>query len=114
MDEYQSCNLSDAPMLARKVKNGENIIFSFSLDRVSSYIMLITGTFTKIGVMPFGGNPVGSYCVSLLYHGFYYFDFDVGDVHKSYIAEKLRLDESAAKDVAEMLNAIGFELRADK
>jgi hypothetical protein len=92
--------------------NEDNVLFSFSLDRVSSYIMLITGTFTKIGVMPFGGNPVGSYCVSLLGMGFYYFDLEYAGYDSGYVGEKLNIsNKEDAKSVRIMLNAIGLELR---
>jgi len=104
------CRLDDAPMLAAKLKNKENILFSFGLDGVNAYVMSIIPQFTKTGVMPFGGNPAGSYLVSLLYRGMYYFNLD-NELDPSYVGQKLNL--MLPGDVTTMLNAIGKELLKD-
>jgi len=110
MDEYGTCKLDDAPMLAGKLKSGESIIFSFSKDAVNAYVIFICPQFTKIGTLPFGGNPENSYCVGVLYQGFFYFGLD-GGLSPPYVGEKLELAEPDAKNVTDILNAIGQELK---
>lgn len=109
MDDYGTCSLDDAPMLADKLKNGENIIFPFSNDGVNAYVLFISSRFTKIGTLPYGGDPVGSFCVGLVYNGFFYFDLS-GELSWAYVEKKLQLAETDAKNVTEILNAIGKEM----
>ncbi len=110
MDRYGTCTITDAVMLAKRLSDNKNILFCYSSDQVTAHIVLITKLFEKIGTMSFGGNPEGSYCVSILYKGFYYFDLNGVDIHAGYLAEKLMLNEQDSICIAEILNAISSEL----
>ena len=94
MDRYGTCTITDAAMLAKRLSDNKNILFCYSSDQVTAHIVLITKLFEKIGTMSFGGNPEGSYCVSILYKGFYYFDLNGVDIHAGYLAEKLNAERT--------------------
>lgn len=110
MDDYGTCSLDDATMLANRLDSEGSILFPFSNDGVNAYVLFISSRFTKIGTLPFGGNPCGSYCVGVLFRGFFYFDLDDGGLSPSYVGEKLGLGPLDAEDVTKMLNAIGKEM----
>lgn len=113
MDKFGTCGLDDASMLANIIKNGDSALFSFSLDQVEAYVLSVSKISMKIGVMPFGGNPVGYYGVSVLYRGFYYFDLVGNGLDPGYVGEKLGLEKKAAHDITQILNSIGEQLKND-
>ncbi len=110
MDQYGTCQLDDAPMLAEKLNDGRPIIFSFSNDETNAYVISITPNMEKMGVMPFGGNPTGRFGVGVLRRGFFHFDLNRKELYPDYVGEKLGLAEYDAEAVTKMLNAIRTEL----
>lgn len=110
MDDYGCCNLDDAGLIADTLKESGSVVFSFSLDGFSAYVVCMTSVLNKIGVMPFGGNPSGSICVAVLLKGAYWFDSDA-DKEPGYVGEKLGLSGRDAENVTSMLNAVFKRLR---
>jgi|AntRauTorcE11897_2_1112592.scaffolds.fasta_scaffold31697_3 hypothetical protein len=111
MDEYGTCTLSDAPMLAKKLNAGDAIIFGYSNDDINGYVISISPRLTPVGTMPFGGDPTGKYGIGVLMRGFFHFDLNkIEPFYESYIGEKLGLRRPDARPVAQMLNAIRSEL----
>lgn len=111
MREASTYDFGDAKMLAKHLKRGENIVFSFCVDKVTSYVMMIIPEFTKFGVLPFGGDPDGYFYVGILRRGFFHFDLKTREMHHGYVGEKLDLGNDDAKNVTDMLNEIGKSLR---
>lgn len=109
MDNYGTCLIDDAPMLAKRLAVGHNIIFGYTTDNKNAYVLCIVPNIHKIGTLPFGGHVGSRFGVGLLYRGFCHFDLN-NVIYPSYVAEKLGLSTFDAEAVAVMLNAIGHEL----
>ena len=110
MDEFSCCNLDDALMIAETLEEKGTVVFSFSIDRVSAYVVLLSNDFEKIGVMPFGGNPIGNVCVAVLYHGMYWFD-PGHETNVNYLRSKLDLRDADAENITLMVNEVFKEMR---
>jgi hypothetical protein len=110
MDEYGMSQLDDAPRLAKKIKDGENIIFRFSEDGISAYVICIAPRLKTIGTLPFGGVAARDYGIGVLYRGFFHFDLSKEQLFPNYVGEKLGLSNEDAESVTAILNAIGDEL----
>lgn len=111
-DEYGTCLLDDAPMLARHLAEGRDILFGYTADSKTAYVLFIAPKMHTVGMLPFGGANPGSRCaVGVLYKGFYHFDLH-HDNFPDYVGEKLGLKGEDAEAVTLMLNAIGRALRA--
>ncbi len=90
MDEY-GCfrnNEKDYDELAHEFKQSGNIVFSYSYDGVGAMVINLNGTFKKLGVMPFGGQPNGRIYVGVYGVGCNHVNWD-SDPY--YIREKLRI-----------------------
>lgn len=110
MDEYgtQEATAEDYKFLATRVfSRAQNIVFSYSKDRITAYVVMICPVNNHIGVLPFGGNPDGCHLVSVLLHGSFWFKFEVGkQFHADYVGEKLQLNKTGAEQIAELLTGI--------
>lgn len=102
-----SANELDWDEITQKLKQTGNIIFGYSSDESTAYVININNTFEKLGIMPFGGNPCGSHIVSIWGRGMYYFDLlDGNSFVGNYVGVKLGLQESEGIQIAELLSEI--------
>lgn len=112
MDDYGTCLLDDAPMLAEHLAEGRDILFGYTADSESAYVIFIAPKMYTVGMLPFGGANPGPRCaVGVLYKGFYHFNLRGNELFPDYVGEKLGLGSVDAEAVTLMLNAIGRELR---
>ena len=114
MDDYGTCLLDDAPMLAKHLAEGRDILFGYTPDSKTAYVLFIAPKMHTVGMLPFGGHP-GSHCaVGILHKGFYHLNLHGNNLFPDYVGEKLGLKGEDAYSVARMLNAIGHALREPK
>lgn len=107
MDEYGSFRNTpeDLQELADHfVRQNRNIVFQFSGDQFGALIINLNGSFSKHGIMSYGGNPYGRIWVSIYMRGANHFAWGT---EKNYIEEKLGVRGEEAQWVADLLNGIG-------
>lgn len=97
----------DASALRRLLVHYPAIVFPYSNDNITCYIVSIVARPHAVSVLPWGGRPSG-YLVSVLRFGTFWFDLDSKDIeiHPGYVAEKLGLERVAAEAIAQLLNGI--------
>lgn len=105
MDEFGCCGPDDYVALVDGIVSAGNVVFSYSDDDVTAYVVTITTNYLKLGTMPFGGQP--THLVSILLKGCYWFDLNSRtELHESYVGEKLKLDYVDSVSIARLLNGI--------
>lgn len=107
MDEYQCYEATqrDYADLAEQLTDNGSIVFSYSPDRITAYVIILTYKFKKLGILPFGGNPNNCVLVSVLKHGTFWFSPFQGK-EPSYVGEKLGLTGFDAQAITDLLNGI--------
>ena len=107
MDEYGIYNDSeeDIKSLADALKENGTIVFSYSADKTTAFIVLISQSFAKLGIMPFGGNPSGRFYVGIYGRGCSHLSFKNESV--GYISEKLGVGEHSAEHLQWLFYGIG-------
>lgn len=105
MDEYgcYSNNPTDFDEIAAKLRQHGTIVFPYSDDRIGCMILLISGNFEKLGVMPFGGNPNGRYYVGIYGKGCNHISFDS---QASYLREKFNLSTYDSETLYELFTEL--------
>lgn len=104
MDAYGYYELDDARFIADHINNGNNVVFSYSLQNESAFVISIFPCFTALNHLSYG-QPFGRIFVGIMFKG--YFHFDPNKIQfPDYIMEKLGLAESEAIPVCDLLNAI--------
>jgi hypothetical protein len=110
MDNYHCIDLTGTDvldLLATLEENGA-ILFSWSPDKITAYIVLIVREYFQVGSLPWGGKPNGAYLVSVKGHGgIFYWDYGQ-EVHANYVGEKLRLGPGDAKAITHLLNTLSL------
>lgn len=101
MDEYGCMRVTqeDALEVRQSLAQGGSVVFALSGDQIGAMIICVTTQFEKLGVMPFGGNPIGRAYVGVYGRGCSH--LAMGETHPSYISEKLNLTQEDAKTFAE-------------
>lgn len=103
---------ADAPLVAMTLRDGDNALFTFSVDNVFVYTMFIAPTHKPLSLINAGGNAThGRFIAGLLYLGSCFHFDPMYEQHASYIGEKLGLRDKDAKAVTAMLNAVFAEYR---
>lgn len=111
MDEF-GCyrdNEDDYQELAAKVRSQGNIVFAYSPDRASAYVVTMVRKFEKLGVLPFGGNPDGCILVSVLFWGSFWFRFTnstTKEFSAEYVGSKLGLSDFDAVQITKLLDGV--------
>jgi hypothetical protein len=102
MDQYGSFQNTkrDALEIKAQLRTHETIVISYSGDQVGAMLLLLCDRFTRVGVMPFGGNPDGRIYVGV--YGFGCSHFSRQPTHYSYFMEKLKIGECEAKWLEEL------------
>jgi hypothetical protein len=72
-----------------------SVVFPLSGDQIGCMIIHIDTMFEKIGVMPFGGNPIGRVYVGVYGRGCNHLSKE--HIHPGYISEKLNLHQDDAE-----------------
>lgn len=106
MDSYGSLTVSqeDADLIYHELRGSAAVVFALASGDGGALICCVTVQFNKIGVMPFGGNPVGRAYVGLYGRGCNH--LGMHEIHWGYIAEKLKLPEVEAKSFADFWNMV--------
>lgn len=85
------------------------ITFSYSFDKRTSYVVTISKP-KIVGRLSFGGNPHGSYMVSILRAGSFWADLSKKSeaFHPEYVNEKIGWPEKSdnGKNIAPLLNGL--------
>lgn len=107
MDQYGSMRHSqeDAKEVAEYLKHNDAIVFQYSHDQIGANIFLLAKKFNKLGIMSFGGNPVGRMYVGVYGRGCGHLSMAKGP-HHSYIDEKLNLGGEDGEKFAEFYSWI--------
>ena len=110
MDEY-GCYRDveeDYDSLAEHLEDSTSLVFAWSRDQVSAYVVILSESFRKLGTLPYGGNPQGSCLVSVLMRGAFWFDLNrTEEIHEEYVGEKLNLGTGEdAKNIACLINGL--------
>lgn len=100
----------DAAEIAAELKENGTIVFPWSYDQIRCHIVLISQQFAKLGIMPFGGNPVDRIYVAIYGIGCGHLSKSIGPV-ETYLEEKLGLKGQDAKNFAEFYQWIIQEYR---
>lgn len=103
MDEYGTYEPEDAEVLAYELKECGTIVFPYSADKVTAFIILISMDFIKYGIMPFGGNPDGRYYVGIYGKGCHHLSLKE---HGNYIAEKLNICDESGEHLQRLFNGM--------
>lgn len=109
MDQYDYCTLDDALAIAVMLNAGSPVWFGYS-NNLTTFTVFIAPPAPSIGQLPYGGRPHGRYVVGIVYVGCFHFDLRDGPLFPNYVGEKLKLPESDATAVTDLLNAIRHEL----
>ncbi len=80
------------------LRQGGSAVFALSGDQIGAMIVMVCTQFEKLGVMPFGGNPIGRAYVGVLKRGCGHLSMD--DIHPNYIGEQLNLKGEDAETFA--------------
>ncbi len=107
MDSYNVLTDEDADidLVISNLIAYKSTIFSYSTDQITAYIITITTEFSKIGSLPWSGNPIGKWLIGLYGHGLFHFS-PIAELHPNYFAEKMNCNEFTAKQVSPFLNKI--------
>ena len=110
LDEYGSVenNAEGAKLVSDQLLNTGAVCFSWSHNKVDAYIFILTKQFSKVGMMPFGGNPAGRIYVGLFGKGANHFCKE--NTHAYYWADKLNMDKGGAEAWAEFWKLIWSDL----
>ena len=105
MDQYGCFRNSkeDFDELAKFFSLSKNIVFAYSEDQIGCIIVSLNANFTKLGVMPFGGNPTGRIWVSVYGRGCNHLSYNSD---AKYVAEKLNIRGEESEWIARILNEI--------
>lgn len=100
MDKYGCMRVTkeDAADVRQSLAQAGSVVFVLSGDGVGAMIIFICSQFEKLGVMPFGGNPIGRCYVGVYGQGCNH--LSMGKIHPGYIAEKLNLHDEDAETFA--------------
>ena len=101
MDQYGTfqCTKTDAVEIRDAINESDKpVVFAWSHNQTDCYIFVIAKNFTKLGTMPFGGNPQGRVYVSLYGRGANHFSMNF--INHQYWQEKLNIDGNGAHDWA--------------
>lgn len=100
MDEYGclGINKDDAENVRQALRQSGAAVFALSGDQVGAMIVHVNTQFEKIGVMPYGGNPIGRAYVGVYGRGCNHLSMET--THAGYIGEKLGLHRNDAETLA--------------
>ena len=111
MDQYGSVRniKEDWDEVVNAIKQHGTVVFAWSHNSFVSYIFMVSFSFWKMGILPWGGNPVGRAYVGVQRHGCDHLTTD-GYLQK-YDLDNLGLDDQAGEPFCKMWNYICTELR---
>lgn len=101
MDNYGCMRVTaeDAAELRAALARSGSVVFALSGDQAGAMVILVSDQFEKVGVMPFGGNPMGRAYVGVYCRGCNHLSKE--KIHEGYIAEKLGLGPVDSKTFAD-------------
>lgn len=101
----------DIEIIVRHLLVGSNIVFSYSPDKKTSYIVYLSSKWTRLNNLHYGGNPAGHFFCGIVYKGFFHFELTKGhSFAPEYLCEKLNLPLADAKHMALLFNQINEAL----
>ena len=107
MDEYFCCKSTeeDFKLIASNLLDSGTVIFSYSEDKITCFVVLLSIDFKKIGVLPFGGNPTGNICMGVYGRGFNHFNPNT-EMRSQYLSEKINVPEADAIQLSNLFNGV--------
>lgn len=98
MDAYGSMTVcqADADEVYQSLAQGGSCVFPLASGDGGALIVLLCSQFEKLGIMPFGGNPVGRIYVGLYGRGCNHLSTE--EIHPGYIEEKLGIPRVEAEE----------------
>lgn len=100
MDAYGTLTVcqEDADTVYQALAQSGACVFSLASGDGGALIVSLTSQFEKIGVMPFGGNPIGRVYVGLYGRGCNHLAMSA--THPGYIEEKLGIPQVEAEELS--------------
>jgi hypothetical protein len=104
MDNFGYFELKDAPLIADQINQAGNVVFNYSLDNGTAFVISLFTNYKTLNHLSHG-NPFGRLFVGIMFCGYFHFDPKLTQ-YPDYVGDKLGLREPDAILVAELLNAI--------